>query len=304
MGRSRQRDLAERLAAMNRRSQNAGYTLKRQQPGTFVALALNPLGPDYGTVLKGHILDHTGRRVTIQWVGEGDPEVWNGDDLQYKVDRGLCILTPPPKPRRVRIPKDKLVCKQCGELRKDCDCPPKGALKPEEWSVRDYHPDRQEQSSDLPLTAGSGGDSIAPSHEGTPSPEERKPMATSEKLSAKEVARELGTDARTLRKFFRSGQSPIDPVGQGGRYGIDRKQLKKVRKAFDAWAGGKKQKPPKTKDKAVPEDFTPEEIDGIEAEIKRHHEPDEVDDIDLSDLDGPTDEELDDLEFDLDFEED
>ena len=54
-------------------------------------------------------------------------------------------------------------------------------------------------------------------------------------LSAKEVAAQLETDARTLRKFLRSDQSPIAPVGKGNRYQITAAEAKKMRKAFDAW---------------------------------------------------------------------
>lgn len=257
-----------------------------------MALALNPLGPDYGTVLLGKILDHTGRRVTILWQDAHEPEVWNGDDLQYKLDRGLLVLTPPPKPRRTRIPKDKLVCKQCGELRKNCDCLRRSATKPEEWAVRDYHPDVQ--SDDPPLTTSAGSDKVIASTEGdalTPEEKEQK-MTTDEKLSAKEVARELGTDARTLRKFFRSGQSPVDPVGQGGRYGIDPKDMKKLRKKFDAWAN---KKPSTTKAKKDLPDDLPDDFTTVE---------DEVEEVDLDGLEGPSDDDLEFIDLELDEEDD
>jgi hypothetical protein len=103
-------------------------------------------------------------------------------------------------------------------------------------------------------------------------------LTAEETLSAKEVARELGTDARTLRKFFRSGNSPIDPVGQGGRYAVTQKQIKKVKKAFDDW--GSKSKPPAEK---------------TETPIVEVEELEEVEELDLEDLD-PTDEDILDLE--------
>ena len=57
-------------------------------------------------------------------------------------------------------------------------------------------------------------------------------MAT---LTVKETAIEIGTDARTLRKFLRSDASPIAPVGKGARYAIERKALRSVKTKFAAW---------------------------------------------------------------------
>jgi len=284
---------------MNRKSQGAGYTLPKQKLNTLVALSVSPLGPDYGPVMMGRVIDHTGRRVTIQWE-EGEPEVWNGDDLQYKLDRGLLVLTPPPKPRRVRVPKDKLKCKQCGELRKDCDCPRKSAQKPEEWGIDRNHPDRPVGSHDLPLTGVGDSDTMPLSTEGDAlTPEEKEQdMATEEKLSAKEAARELGTDARTLRKFFRSGKSPIDPVGQGGRYGISKKDMKKVKKAFTAWSAGSKKKTD------APDEIADDVEEFIETvnDALDEAEADDVVEVDLDDLEGPDDIDLLDIELDLDEE--
>lgn len=299
---------------MNRKSQNAGYSLKKQPPGTYVVLALSPLGFDYGGKLEGNVLDHVGSTLTIQWAGSEHHEVWRGDDCQYKVDRGLMVFKKPPKPKRTRIPQDKLICKQCGELRKDCDCPRIGATKPEDWGKDRNHPDRPVGSIDPALT-GEGDDAIiASSQGGDPLPEEKEQdMPTDEKLSAKEVARELGTDARTLRKFFRSGNSPVDPVGQGGRYEIDSKAVKKVKKAFDNWGGGTKAK----KDPDVPDDFVPDIVKSKAKKSKSEAENeakallddvlDPIDDpdveiLDLDDLEGPTPEDLEDEDLDLEDE--
>ena|SRR5688572_20755377 len=56
---------------------------------------------------------------------------------------------------------------------------------------------------------------------------------TTSSLSAKEVAKELGTDARTVRKFLRKQYGTI---GQGNRWNIQRKEIAQLRKAFDVWA--------------------------------------------------------------------
>lgn len=57
-------------------------------------------------------------------------------------------------------------------------------------------------------------------------------MAT---LTVKEAAIECNTDARTLRKFLRSTESPIAPVGKGSRYAIERKAMRSLKTRFTAW---------------------------------------------------------------------
>lgn len=70
--------------------------------------------------------------------------------------------------------------------------------------------------------------------------------------SAKQVATRIGTDAKTLRKFFRSPASPYDAVGQGGRYEFPESMLPEVKKAFDKWNAGKSSSTPAVNGKATP----------------------------------------------------
>lgn len=53
--------------------------------------------------------------------------------------------------------------------------------------------------------------------------------------TAKQVATRCGTDAKTMRKFFRSNHSTVEPVGQGGRYEFDAKDFPKIKREFDTW---------------------------------------------------------------------
>lgn len=53
-------------------------------------------------------------------------------------------------------------------------------------------------------------------------------------LTTREVAEELGTDPRTLRKFLRD-DSTIENAGKGNRYEFRRNQLKSLKKGFAAW---------------------------------------------------------------------
>jgi hypothetical protein len=54
-------------------------------------------------------------------------------------------------------------------------------------------------------------------------------------LTTKDLAEELETDPKTLRKFLRSQESPVTPVGQGNRYTIDGRTARSIRKAFRTW---------------------------------------------------------------------
>lgn len=53
--------------------------------------------------------------------------------------------------------------------------------------------------------------------------------------SAKQVAKRIGTDAKTLRKFLRSPSSPYQAVGQGQRYEFPQTELGDIKKAFLHW---------------------------------------------------------------------
>lgn len=125
-------------------------------------------------------------------------------------------------------------------------------------------------------------------------------MSDTDMMSAKEVARELGTDARTFRKFMRATLPKEDQPGQGNRYQIDPEELDDIRKAFKAWGGGK---PKQTADDDV-EDEAPKpkkKKSKKKAKVEEIEELDDEDIVDLSDLDGPDEDELEELE-DLDLE--
>ena len=54
-------------------------------------------------------------------------------------------------------------------------------------------------------------------------------------MTTAEVALDLDTTPRTLRKFLRSSASPIDSVGKGSRYSIEKKQIRSLRSRFAKW---------------------------------------------------------------------
>lgn len=126
-------------------------------------------------------------------------------------------------------------------------------------------------------------------------------------MTTGEVAEALGTDPKTLRKFFRSDSCDIEPVGAGRRYGIDEEALEELGNQFNEWS---KNKPTRTK--KVDEADDAEDTDTEAAPTKGKKAPakktpakrgsrskapvliEEDDDLDL-DLE-PTAEELEDLD--------
>lgn len=56
-----------------------------------------------------------------------------------------------------------------------------------------------------------------------------------ETYTAKQIALRCGTDPKTMRKFFRSKNSTVEPVGQGGRYEFSARDFPKIQREFYAW---------------------------------------------------------------------
>jgi hypothetical protein len=61
-------------------------------------------------------------------------------------------------------------------------------------------------------------------------------------LSAKQVAEELGTSAKRLRRFLRDevrengGTVGEQTPGKGGRYSFEQKEVRSIQKRFSAWS--------------------------------------------------------------------
>lgn len=54
------------------------------------------------------------------------------------------------------------------------------------------------------------------------------------KLSARQAAEQIGTDAKTLRRFLRENDSYTN-VGSGGRYSFTQREVTSMAKAFASW---------------------------------------------------------------------
>lgn len=57
-------------------------------------------------------------------------------------------------------------------------------------------------------------------------------MAT---ITTTELATELDCTTRDLRKFLRSDESPVAPVGKGSRYSIEKRQIAQIKKKYAKW---------------------------------------------------------------------
>jgi len=66
-------------------------------------------------------------------------------------------------------------------------------------------------------------------------------------MTTAEVAEELGTDTRTLRKFLRfdAKKNEAETPGKGGRYAIEKKDLRGLKSRFAAWKSSSESKPSK-----------------------------------------------------------
>jgi hypothetical protein len=133
----------------------------------------------------------------------------------------------------------------------------------------------------------------------TPAVKATPPEPTGDTLTAKQVATRLGTDAKTLRKFFRTGASQFKAVGQGGRYEFAKADLPAIKAAFEAYTSGKTprvKRDPADKAKPTGRMATAELED--DDEIDDEPALEELDDLELDDTELDEDLELDDEEDD------
>jgi hypothetical protein len=104
-------------------------------------------------------------------------------------------------------------------------------------------------------------------------------------LSAKEVAKMFGTDARTFRKFLRSIIAEEDRPGQGSRWEIWPSEVPELRDRFETWSkpsknGGKKVKVKIEDDEVV--DLADDE-DLVDEDISDDDEAVDLEDIEIVD---------------------
>lgn len=135
-----------------------------------------------------------------------------------------------------------------------------------------------------------------------------------ETYSAKQVARRIGTDAKTFRKWLRSSASPYPAVGQGKRYEFPVKDLEHIKLHFTAWKTKAARKAPQiqanghavTAEKLTPKQFSieraargkarDEEYGTVDGEYPEEPTREELEAL-IEDNELPSDEELDELDL-------
>lgn len=78
-------------------------------------------------------------------------------------------------------------------------------------------------------------------------------------MDSKEVAEQLGTTGKKLRKFLRSPMSTFTAVGSGGRYSFTEEDLPTLRTKFEQWekGGTSPRKKPTPSDSGMVRNTTP-----------------------------------------------
>ncbi len=140
----------------------------------------------------------------------------------------------------------------------------------------------------------------------TPAPAADKPVER-ETYTAKQVATRIGTDAKTLRKFFRSPASTTEAVGQGGRYEFDAADLPKIKEEFEKWNSTKSTRAPRGQGAKEQRTSTGRKAPANVQPIEEDDEILELDDDDIEELeleDEPTAEDIEELEDEVEEEDD
>lgn len=97
-------------------------------------------------------------------------------------------------------------------------------------------------------------------------------------LTPAELATELGTDAKTTRKFLRSITPKDEQPGKGSRWSIEGRRVRSLKSQFARWDAAQKAARAERAEKAARDAAAVAE---------------DVEDVTLDEVDGPTDEELD-----------
>lgn len=216
------------------------YRLNGVQRGATIAECYDRYGRWKLGYRLGVLLRKTTDWVYVQWDGDDQPTAYPQGDARYKVDRGLWKVTNPRigDPLRGTQGPALTTLAESARIRAsaNADSPPTEENKTEEKDMAKEmsHAAAERAAAQKALQNGD--------------------LRERDTYTAKQVATRCGTDAKTMRKFFRSKASTVEPVGQGGRYEFDAGDMPKIKREFDAWSNrGKKNGTPQSKkvEKAV-----------------------------------------------------
>ena len=308
------------------------YRLNGVQAGSRVSECLDKYGRWELGYREGTILRNSVTSVTVQWDGDEDFTYYTAGDARYEVDRDRWHIIPPKKTsifdvtgasKPVKIAHSTALTGS-GRDGKIDPSPPPGALITEERSMTTRSKTKARPSTHKVKTTG-GKPQIVPSDDELDDEldDEVDDTATDEvddevddtdeapadgpvereEYTAKQVATRIGTDAKTLRKFFRSPASTVEPCGQGGRYVFDAADLPKIKAEFEKWNSTKGTRTPKaegeTKSTRKPRGTRSAPANAVV--IEEDEEVLELDDDE--ELDEPTDADLDEIDDEADDDE-
>jgi hypothetical protein len=200
---------------LSEESLRVSYRLNGVRKGQTIARCFDKYGRwDLGYEL-GTLVRMTGSNVFVRWDAEPDEvAMYSQGDARYEVDRGRWRILA----ARIGHPLDPFVDALTGEARNAMMGHRQNAGAPptEEMEMSNISNAAAERAAAKKALAN--GD-----------------FKDREEYTAKQVAMRCGTDAKTMRKFFRSSHSTVEPVGQGGRYVFDSRDLPKIKREFESW---------------------------------------------------------------------
>jgi hypothetical protein len=213
---------------LSEESMRDSYRLNGVQTGSAVVRAHDKYFADFTKGFDvGIIVRKTASVVQIRWIGDEETTSYSQGDARYEVDRGRWRILGPVQGN----PLDPFnpIAEQLNALRGTAltgtdesgkmgasESPPIPTPPTEETEMQEKsNAAREREAAQKALANGD--------------------FAERETYTAKQVAGRLGTDAKTMRKFFRSTNSTVEPVGQGGRYEFDARDLPKIKREFDGW---------------------------------------------------------------------
>lgn len=196
------------------------YRLNGVQTGSAVARAHDKyrgdltLGYDLGVIVR-----KTASYVQVHWVGDEDITSYSQGDARYEVDRGRWKILGPMQGNPLD-PTNPLVdaltkLRQNARIGASADAGTPPTEENDEVAKQLSKAAEERAAAQKQLDTGA--------------------LQDRETYTAKQVAARCGTDSKTMRKFFRSNNSTVEPVGQGGRYEFDAKDFPQIKREFDAW---------------------------------------------------------------------
>lgn len=280
------------------------YRLNGVQTGSVIARAHDKYRGDFTKGYDlGMLVRKTASYVQIHWLGDDDITSYAQGDARYEVDRGRWKVLGPLQGNPLD-PNNPLV-DALTELRQSYKV--LASASPD-------NPTPMTEENDMAKESRAAQERAAAQKAVT-----NGDLKDRETYTAKQVATRCGTDSKTMRKFFRSSASTVEPVGQGGRYEFAATDLPKIKREFDAWrkkAASRRSTPkpsPTPEERSIAqdlidqgeEDFTAAEIEAALVDQRLQEEAAEVDwgtpPVSYMNDEEPTDEELAELEdIDLD----